>query len=140
PARAATWTSTLVARKAPFITSRRSSAYPGSARRARSASRSSQPSPASTSAPRIMSPAAPLGQSKYARRTGSADLGDEVIDLTGLDGGAIAVVDIDHGDSRRAGVEHGQERGDAAEGSAVADAGGHRDHRPVHQSRHHAGQ
>ena len=33
----------------------------------------------------------------------------------------------------RAGVEHGEERGEAAEARAVADAGGHRDHRRAHQ-------
>lgn len=38
-------------------------------------------------------------------------------------GGAEAVVDIDHGDSRAAGVEHAEQGSDAAETGAVSDAG-----------------
>src|ERR687883_989491 len=40
---------------------------------------------------------------------------------------AEAVVDVDDRDVRRAGVEHPEERGDAAEARAVADARRHRD-------------
>ena len=48
-------------------------------------------------------------------------------DEGGDDGGAEAVVDVDDGDVGRAGVEHAEQRGDSAEGCAVADAGGHGD-------------
>ena len=57
-------TSTLVARKSPFITSRATSVHPGSASFVSSALSSSSDTPASKIDAMIMSPAAPLGQSK----------------------------------------------------------------------------
>ena len=63
-ARPCTCTSTLVARKPPFITSRRSRRVAPERHERQLRARASKGTPASTSAPRIMSPAAPLGQSK----------------------------------------------------------------------------
>jgi hypothetical protein len=48
----------------------------------------------------------------------------EAVDAGGDAGGAETVVDIDDGDVGGATVEHAEERGDAAEAGAVADAGG----------------
>ena len=59
----------------------------------------------------------------------------QVIDQRSDAGRAEAVVDVDHGDIRRAGVQHAQQRGHAAERSAIADAGGNRQHRRIHQAR-----
>src|SRR5262249_10802158 len=109
-------TSTFVARNARFITVRRSRVYPESGSLASSSRSRSNESPASTSAPRIMSPATPLGQSKYATFIAwSADLRGELVDLVRLGGGAVAVVDVDPRDAGRARAQHGEERGDAAE-------------------------
>ena len=49
--------------------------------------------------------------------------------------GAEPVVDVDHGDAGRAGVQHRQQRGQAAERGAVADAGRHRDERDAGRAR-----
>ncbi len=53
----------------------------------------------------------------------------QAVDAGGDAGGAEAVVDIHDGDVRGAGIQHTQQRGDAAEAGAVADAGGNGDHR-----------
>lgn len=42
-------------------------------------------------------------------------------DLGGQMSGAVAIVDVDHGDAGGTGVQHGQQRGDAVEGRAIAD-------------------
>lgn len=44
-----------------------------------------------------------------------------------VDGSPEAVVYVDHGDAARAGVQHRQQGGDAAEGRAVADGSGNGD-------------
>jgi hypothetical protein len=54
--------------------------------------------------------------------------------------GPKPVVDIDHAHVRRAGVHHAQQRRQAFERRAIADAGGHGDHRHSDQASHHAGQ
>ena len=54
--------------------------------------------------------------------------------------GPVAVVDVDHGDSGRAGIQHGEQRRQPFEGSPVADRGRHRDHRCRHQPGHHTRQ
>ena len=72
-----------------------------------------------------------------ARRSGRAA---EAVDLAGGVTGAETVVNVHHGDAAAATVEHPQERGEAAEARPVAHAGGHRDDRLGHESRHHAGQ
>ena len=51
-----------------------------------------------------------------------------------------AVVDVDHGDAGGAGVEHGEQRGEAAEGGAVAGRGGDRDDRRGDQAGDRGGQ
>jgi hypothetical protein len=71
---------------------------------------------------------------------GATELGGELVDLVGLGGGAVAVVDVDHRDAGGAGVQHGEQCGHPAEGGAVTHAGGHRDDRPVHQAAQHARQ
>ena len=55
-------------------------------------------------------------------------------------GGAEAVVDADDGDAGGARGEHGQQRGDALERGAVADAGGHGHDRRAGEPADHAGQ
>ena len=106
-------------RRAPSPSSSRSSVSKGT--------------PASTSAPRIMSP---RGAGRGSRSTRACIAGvlsgsgrGELVDLAGLARGAVAVVDVDHRHAGRARVEHRQQRGQAAERGAVADAGGHGDHR-----------
>src|SRR6266581_5863078 len=96
---------------------------------------SSKSAPASSSAPRAMSPEIPATQSKYATRTRLRRPGPD--DPVGHQGGPEAVVDVDHGDARRAGGQHGQQRGQPPERGPVADAGGYGDHRPGGQPRHH---
>src|SRR5438046_7212618 len=49
-------------------------------------------------------------------------------------GGAETVVDVHDDDTRRAGIQHPEQRGEPAEMRAVADAGRHRDHRPFDES------
>ena len=104
-------------------------------RRPRPASTSTG-TPAPTSAPSSMSPLAPEEASTQpitpSERLCSARRG-VAGHPRGEDAGAEAVVDVDHGHPGRAGVEHRQQRGHAAEGRAVPDAGGDRDER-------HAGQ
>ena len=51
-----------------------------------------------------------------------------------------AIVDIDDGDIGRAGVEHAKQGGDAAEGCAVADTGGHGNDRGGYQAADDAGE
>src|SRR5204863_3465815 len=60
--------------------------------------------------------------------------GSQLVDETGRVAGAETIVDVDDGDAAGAGVEHGQQRGDAAEACAVADARGHGDDRLVHEA------
>src|SRR5438874_2140533 len=60
------------------------------------------------------------------------------IDHGGKISRAEAVVDIDHGRAGRARVEHGQERGETVKAGAIANAGGHADHRRFDQSAHDA--
>ena len=57
----------------------------------------------------------------------------KVIDPRRHAGGAEAVVDVHHRHAVRAAVEHPEQRGDAAEAGAVADARRHGDHRHVDQ-------
>ena len=63
-----------------------------------------------------------------------------MVDGARLEGGAEAVVDIDHRYPARAGVQHGQQGRHAAERGPVAHRGGHRDHGARHQAAHHARQ
>src|SRR6266550_1790623 len=53
----------------------------------------------------------------------------QTVEAGGHAGGAKAVVDVDNGDVGGATVEHPEERGDATEAGAVADAGGNGDDR-----------
>src|SRR2546421_10643845 len=66
----------------------------------------------------------PPAANEVMRRSSAAarlsDLGDQVVDLAGLVGGAIPVVDVDHRHARRARVEHGEQRGEPVERGAVA--------------------
>ena len=54
-------------------------------------------------------------------------------------GCAESVVDVYDGDVGRAGVQHAQQSGNAAEGCAIADAGGDSEHRGVDHSGDHGG-
>ena len=54
--------------------------------------------------------------------------------------GAEAVVHVHHGNAGCARIQHGEQRREAAEVGAVADAGRHGDHRPIHQAAHNARQ
>jgi hypothetical protein len=74
------------------------------------------------------------------RCNGNLIAGGFARDEGGDDGRAEAVVDVDDGDVGRAGVEHAEQCGDAAEGCAIADAGGHSDDRRGHQSADDAGE
>ena len=47
---------------------------------------------------------------------------------------AKAVIDIHHGDTACARIEHGQQGGQALKAGAIADAGWHGDHRPLDES------
>jgi hypothetical protein len=51
------------------------------------------------------------------------------VDQAGHEASAEAVVNVDDGNVRGAGVEHPEQRGDAVETRAVTNAGRHRDHR-----------
>ena len=62
------------------------------------------------------------------------------VDAGGGKGGAETVVDVDHRHPGGAGVEHAEQRGEAAEGRAVTDRGRHGDHRHVDQPADHRGQ
>ena len=55
-------------------------------------------------------------------------------------GGAEAIVDVDHADVRRAGVQHAEKSGESVERGSVADAGGNRDDGNSHESTNHRGQ
>ena len=136
----ATSTSALVARSparvtvaAVITTARRTTASTAACTAAASA-------PASSSAPSSMSPATPADASTQACVTRPRPPAGRRGDLRGEVAGAVAVVDVDHRHPRCAGVEHGQQRGEAAERGAVADRGGQRDHRHADQAGHHAGQ
>ena len=48
----------------------------------------------------------------------------EAVDLSGGVSGTESVIDVDHGDSASAAVEHAEEGGESAEVCAVSDAGG----------------
>ena len=90
---------------------------------------SSRSAPASTSAPSAMSPAMPEKQWNQAtvvtaRRSATPS---RAASAATAHGRAEAVVDADDGDARRARREHGQQRGDAFEAGAVADARRHGD-------------
>ena len=61
-------------------------------------------------------------------------------DQAGEVGGPEAVVDVHDGDVGGAAVEHAEQRAEAPEGRAVADARRHRDHGLVDQAPHHRGQ
>ena len=54
--------------------------------------------------------------------------------------GAVPVVDVHHGDSGRAGVQHRQQRGQSFERGSVAHRRRHRDDGRADQAGHHAGQ
>ena len=60
-----------------------------------------------------------------------------MVDERGLIAGAESVVDVDHRDAARAGVEHGEQRGDAVERGAVAHARGTGDHGTGGKASHH---
>ena len=131
--------------------------YPTSSRsasEASSAGRSANP-PRLSSAPSSMSPLTPHEQSSQPmrlipgravshcgirlalrrdpRRASPGDPGGE-------HPGAETVVDVDHRDARRAGVEHREQGRDPAEGGAVPDAGRHGDDRRTDQTADDAGQ
>ena len=123
-------------RRADTVSTRRAT---GSGLTASTAScRTSSGTPAPSSAPRSMSPLAPDDAStqsvRHAARCRLA--GDPRREHPR----AVAVVDVDHGDAGRAGVEHREQRGDPAEGGAVADAGRHRDERHADQAADHGRQ
>src|SRR5690242_13808178 len=61
-------------------------------------------------------------------------------DQRGVDGGAEAIVDVDYGDVGRAGVEHAEHCGKAAEGCSVAHACGHSNNRRRDKATNYAGQ
>src|SRR2546428_4819362 len=63
-----------------------------------------------------------------------------MIDATGSRGSPESVVDIDNGDTRRAGVEHREQGRQAAERGAVPHARGHGDDRHLHETPDHARQ
>ena len=63
----------------------------------------------------------------------------EVIDERRNAGRAEAIVDIDHRDVGRAGVQHPQKRRNASKGSAITDAGWHGHDRRVYQAAHNCG-
>ena len=90
------------------------------------------------SAPSSMSPLAPEEASTQTVMASRARR------LPGDPGGeharAVAVVDVDDGHAGRAGVEHRQQRGEAAERRAVPDAGRHRDQRYAGQPADHGRQ
>ena len=81
--------------------------------------------PAPTRAPSSMSPLAPAEASTQIVMVLAPDPSG---DPRGEDARAVPVVDVDHGHARRAGVEHRQQRGQAAERRAVPDAGRDRHH------------
>ena len=58
----------------------------------------------------------------------------QLVDEAGGVAGTETVIDVDDGDAAGAGVEHRQERGDAAEACTVADAGGHSNDRLVNET------
>src|ERR1039458_3096368 len=64
----------------------------------------------------------------------------EVVDEGGDAGGAEAVVDVDHGDVGRTGVQHSEERGHAAKRCAIAHTGGYGEHRGVDETANDGGQ
>ena len=55
-------------------------------------------------------------------------------------GGAKTVVDVDHGNSRGAGVQHPEKGGEAVEVRAITDGGGNGDQRGADQAAQHAGE
>ena len=59
-----------------------------------------------------------------------------IVDQRGHVGCAVAVVDVYHGHSRSATVEHGKKGGDAAKVDTITDACWHRDHRRLGQPGH----
>jgi len=66
--------------------------------------------------------------------------GLQAVNARGDAGGSETVVDVDDGDVGGATIEHAEERGDAAEAGAVADAGGNSDHRHGNEATDDAGQ
>lgn len=62
----------------------------------------------------------------------------EAVDAGGDAGGSKAVVNVDDGDVGSAGIEHAEKRGNPTEAGAVADAGGHGNHRSGDQAADHA--
>ena len=54
--------------------------------------------------------------------------------------GAESIIDIHNADTAGAGIQHGEQGGHTAEGRAVSDAGGHRDHRAVGETADDAGE
>ena len=88
-----------------------------------------------------MSPLAPEEASTQSVTSRSGVAGAALPgDPGGVHAGAVAVVDVDDRDAGRAGVEHRQQGGDAAERRAVPDAGGHRDERYAGQPADHGRQ
>jgi len=63
----------------------------------------------------------------------------EAVDAGGNAGGAETVVDVDDGDVRGAGIEHAEERGDAAEAGTVAHAGRNGNDRRGDETANHTG-
>src|SRR5437660_7156194 len=59
----------------------------------------------------------------------SPHFSDEMVDLAGLMSSAVAIVDIDHRNARRARIEHREQRRDPTERRALPDAGWHGDAR-----------
>src|SRR5439155_6852171 len=70
----------------------------------------------------------------------SSKLSDEPVDLASLMRSAVAVVDVDDRHAGRARVQHRQERRNAPERGAVADARRHRDDGSIHQPADDTGQ
>ena len=64
----------------------------------------------------------------------------EAVDLSGGVSGTESVIDVDHGDSASAAVEHAEEGGEAAEVCAVSDAGRDCDDGATDESGHGAGE
>ena len=63
-----------------------------------------------------------------------------MVDPAGEEARAEPVVDVDYTHAAGAGVEHAQKRRQAAKVGPVAHAGGHGDHRAVHETSQHTGQ
>src|SRR4051794_3025793 len=113
---------TWVAATPPRRTGSASSIQPVSGSRSSMACTSATSAPASIRLPSAMSPATPAKQWNQAR---VLVIGPSSQHPRHRAGGAVAVVDADHGDPRRAGGVHGEQGGHAFERSPVPHRGGH---------------